>query len=260
MIAICNAKGGVGKTTTTINLASYLSAFGKKVMLVDFDPQANASSGIGINLEKSTRTIYHGILNNARVDELKTAAHIENLHVIPANQDLAGALVELVPLQGREFLLRKFLNSFRHNYDYILIDLPPSLSLLTINGLVASDEMIIPVQSEYFGLEGLSQLLHIVTLLNENLAKRLRVAGALITMYDSRERLGREVAENIRQYFPHYVYETEIPRCTALAEAPSFGKPVILHDAHAIGAKAYARLAKEVMRQELLRKAPELQD
>ena len=254
IIAVCNAKGGVGKTTTTINLASYLAAFGKRVVLIDFDPQGNSTSGIGVNPNEITKGVYHGLLGEARVDEVMVPAQIVNLRLIPANQDLAGALIELVNLKEREFLLKKFIDSFHHNYDYIIIDLPPSLSLLTINGLVASDEIIIPVQSEYFGLEGLSQLLRIIDLINKNLGQRLRVAGALLTMYDKRERLSRDVARNVREYFPYYVYETEIPRCIALAEAPSFGKPILLHDMNSIGARAYERLAKEVMNQEELRK------
>lgn len=254
VIAICNAKGGVGKTTTSISLASYLAAFGKRVVLIDVDPQANASSGIGVNPREVKKSVYHGMLGEIKPEDIIRSANFENLEIIPANADLAGALVELVGIKGREFLLRKFINRFRHNYDYVLIDLPPSLSLLTVNGLVAADEVMIPVQSEYFGLEGLSQLLNIRKLINENLGRNLKVAGALITMYDERERLAREVAQNIREYFPHYVYETHIPRCGALAEAPSFGKSVYIHDKHARGAQAYERLAKEVMRQQELKK------
>ncbi len=166
-----------------------------------------------------------------------------NYHLIPANQDLAGALVELVGLDEREFFLRKLVNRLRHEYDYIFIDLPPSLNLLTINGLVAADEILIPIQCEYYSLEGLSQILEIVGLINENLGRKINIAGGLLTMYDKREKLSREVAKEVRLHFPHYVYETEIPRSVALAEAPSFGKPIILYEPNSSGAKAYERLA-----------------
>ncbi len=250
VIAVCNAKGGVGKTTTAVNLSTYLAVLGKKVLLIDFDPQANTSSGLGHPPRLENDSIYHGILGYATIDNLLKQTTIFNHHLIPANQHLAGALVELVNLSEREYYLRKFINRIRHQYDYIFIDLPPSLNLLTVNGLVAADEVLIPIQCEYYSLEGLGQLLEIINLINQNLGQRIKVAGGLLTMYDKREKLSQEVSKNVRRHFPHHIFETEIPRCIALAEAPSFGKPIILHDPNSSGAKAYERLAKEIIGQE----------
>jgi len=251
VITICNAKGGVGKTTTAINLSAYLAALGKKILLIDFDPQANATSGLGIDPKKITDHIYHGIFGYAEIEKIIKNTLLFNYHLIPANQDLAGALVELVNLDEREFFLRKFINRLRHQYDYIFIDLPPSLNLLTLNGLVAADSVLIPIQCEYYSLEGLSQLLEIVDLINNNLGRKINIAGGLLTMYDKREHLSREVAKNVRLNFPHYVFKTEIPRCVALAEAPSFGKPIILYNPNSSGAKAYERLAREILGREI---------
>lgn len=250
VITICNAKGGVGKTTTAINLSTYLAVLGKKILLIDFDPQANATSGLGVDPKEITDNIYHGILGYSQIENLIKNTIIFNHHLIPANQHLAGALVELVNLDEREFFLRKFINRLRHQYDYVFIDLPPSLNLLTINGLVAADSVLIPIQCEYYSLEGLSQLLEIIDLINNNLGRQIKVAGALLTMYDKREHLSREVAKNVRLNFPYYVFETEIPRSVALAEAPSFGKPIILYNPNSSGAKAYERLAREIIEQE----------
>jgi len=247
VITICNAKGGVGKTTTCVSLSTYLAALGKKILLIDFDPQANATSGLGVDPKGISDTIYHGILGYSQIENLIKNTVIFNHHLIPANQHLAGALVELVNLPEREYYLRRFINRLRHQYDYVFIDLPPSLNLLTINGLVAADEVLIPIQCEYYSLEGLSQLLEIIDLINNNLGRQIKVAGALLTMYDKREKLSREVAKEVRQHFPHYVFETEIPRCVALAEAPSFGKPIILYNPSSSGAKAYERLAREIL-------------
>jgi chromosome partitioning protein len=250
VITICNAKGGVGKTTTAINLGAYLAALGKKILLIDFDPQANATSGLGLEPKKIIDHIYHAIFGYAEIGNVLKNTLLYNYHLIPANQDLAGALVELVSLDEREFFLRKLINRLRHEYDYILIDLPPSLNLLTLNGLVAADEVLIPIQCEYYSLEGLSQLLEIIDLINQNLGRQINIAGGLLTMYDKREKLSREVAWEVRKHFPHYVYETEIPRCVALAEAPSFGKPIILYNPNSSGAKAYERLAREIIGKE----------
>jgi len=251
VISICNAKGGVGKTTTAVNLSSYLAALGKKILLIDFDPQANASSGLGFPPQLEDNSIYHGIAGYATIEDLIKNTVIFNHHLIPANQHLAGALVELVNSDEREFYLRRFINRLRHQYDYVFIDLAPSLNLLTVNGLVASDEVLIPIQCEYYSLEGLGQLLETIKLINENLGQRIKVAGGLLTMYDKREHLSREVAKNVRLNFPHHVYETEIPRCVALAEAPSFSKPIILYNPNSSGAKAYERLAREVLGREI---------
>ncbi len=251
VISICNQKGGVGKTTSAINLSAYLAALGKRVLLVDFDPQANASSSLGFSLDLNEDNIYHGIFGYAPLDKLIKNTVIYNHHLIPANQHLAGALVELVNMPEREYYLRKFLNRLRHEYDYIFIDLPPSLSLLTVNGLVASDEILIPIQCEYLSLEGLGQLLSTIDLINNNLGHQVKIAGAVLTMYDKRERLSREVAKEVRLHFPYRVYETEIPRSVALAEAPSFRKPVILYNPNSSGARAYEQLAREVLSEEI---------
>jgi chromosome partitioning protein len=250
VISICNQKGGVGKTTTAINLSSYLAIMGRRALLVDFDPQANASSALGYAPLKTAVSVYHGILGEVSPEEIVKPSLLFNLHLVPAAPHLAGALVELVNVPAREYFLRKFINQLRQKYDYILIDLPPSLSLLTVNGLMASEEVLIPVQAEYYSLEGLGQLLQTIDLIKINLRHNLRVAGALLTMYDQRERLSREVEKNLRQNFPHPVFETAIPRSVALAEAPSFSKPVLLYRPDSNGALAYRRLAEEIIKQE----------
>ncbi len=249
VIAICNQKGGVGKTTTAVNLGAYLAAAGRRVLLIDFDPQANASSALGHDI-KEELSVYHGILGTVPCEQIVKPTIIFNYHLVPAAPHLAGALVELVDVPDREYFLRKFVNRLRHNYDYVLVDLPPSLSLLTVNGLVAADEVLIPVQTEYYSLEGIGQLLETVELIRNNLRHPLRVAGALVTMYDKREHLSREVSKNLRRHFPHHVFDVEIPRAVALAEAPSFSKPIILYRPDSPGATAYKRLADEIMEQE----------
>jgi chromosome partitioning protein len=250
VIAICNQKGGVGKTTTAVNLGAYLSSLGRRTLLVDFDPQANASSALGHTHSDNESSVYHGILGEVPAEQVVKPTQLFNFHYVPSAPHLAGALIELVNVPEREYFLRKFLNNLRHKYDYILVDLPPSLNLLTVNGLVASDEVLIPVQAEYYSLEGLGQILDTVNLVKENLQHPLRIAGGLITMYDKREHLSREVAKNLRRHFPHKVFETEIPRSVALAEAPSFSKPIILYRPDSPGATAYRLLAEEVIAQE----------
>jgi chromosome partitioning protein len=250
IISICNQKGGVGKTTTSVNLGSYLAALGRRVLLVDFDPQANASSALGSDPMQVEESIYHGVINAVPFERVLKPTTIFNFHFVPAAPHLAGALIEFVNLPEREYFLRKFLNRLRHQYDYIFIDLPPSLSLLTVNGLVASDEVIIPVQAEYYSLEGLGQLLQTVKMIQDNLDHRITVTGALLTMYNRNEKLSREIAKNLRQHFPHPVFKTEIPRSIALAEAPSFSKPIMLYRPDSIGAIAYKSLADELIAQE----------
>lgn len=250
VISIFNQKGGVGKTTTAMNLSAYLAIMNKKVLLVDFDSQFNATSGLGVS-HNSDETIYHALLGGKRSHEVIKPTHLTNLHLVPASQDLAGALVELVSTSEREFFLRKFVDDVRGGYDFIVVDLGPSLNLLTINGLLASDEVIIPVQCEYYSLEGVGQLVKTIELIKKNIGHDIKIGGALLTMYDKREKLSREVADEIRQNFPHYVYKTEIPRSVALAEAPSFRRPVVLYAPQSSGAVAYEELAKEVVEQEI---------
>ncbi len=249
VISIMNAKGGTGKTTTAMNLGAYLAIFNKKTLIIDFDPQFNASIGLGVTYDKE-ETIYHALLAGQAPERVIKKTYLTNLEIVPASFDLAGALVELVNLPDREFYLKNFVDRLRKNYDFIIIDLGPSLNLLTINGLVASDEVIIPIQCEYYSLEGLSQILEIIELIRNNLGVPLKIAGALLTMYDKREKLSREIAKEVRRRFPYHVFETEIPRSVALAEAPKFQKPIVLYAPQSLGALAYERLAKEIISQE----------
>ncbi|MDD4818733.1 MAG: ParA family protein [Candidatus Colwellbacteria bacterium] len=259
VIAVCNQKGGVGKTTTAVNLGAFIASIGKKVLLVDFDPQANASSALG-HIGDGHRTIYHGIVGQVEPLETIRPTQIENYHYIPSGPHLSGAMVELVNVDEREFFLKKFLDRLVASYDYVFIDLPPSLSLLTINGLLASNEVIIPVQAEYYSLEGLSQLLETIEMIKSNMSHELKVAGAVITMFDRWEQLSQEVAKNLRANFPYPVFETEIPRSVHLAEAPSFNQPISIYAPNSAGAGAYRSLANEVLRQVSLPAEPNLQN
>lgn len=248
IIAITNQKGGTGKTTTSINLASYLGSYGKKVLLLDLDPQGNASSGIGINPAEIDKNLYHVITDQAHPHETVKPTRLSNLEIISSSQDLAAATIELVNVKDREYKLLKALERVKNNYDYIIIDCPPSLGLLTINGLVATDEILIPVQCEYYALEGLGQLLNTIGLIQESLKPDLKLMGAVLTMFDKRNKLSFEVAKEVKRHFPGYVFESVIPRNVSLSEAPSYGKPIMHYDPWSKGARAYKQLAQEVMR------------
>jgi chromosome partitioning protein len=247
IIAICNQKGGVGKTTTSINLAAYLAMAGKKVMLIDLDPQANATSGIGVNKHDIQKSTYHILLEEARLVDILQKTAIDNLVLAPSNLDLTGAEVELVGALGREYRLKRALQFEKDNYDFMVIDSPPSLGLLTINGLCAADSVIIPVQCEFYALEGLTQLHNTVRLVKENLNPALVIEGVLLTMADFRTNLTKEVIQEARNHFKDKVYKTVIPRNIRLTEAPSFGKPIALYDANSLGAQKYAELSKEIL-------------
>lgn len=247
IISLVNQKGGVGKTTSAINLATYLASLGKFVLLVDLDPQGNASSGLGIDPRMAEKSLYHSMIIGEHPSKIIVKTELTGHDLIPASQDLAGAGIELVHMDNREYRLYNVLREIRTNYDYIIIDSPPSLGLLTINGLVASDEVIIPVQTEYFALEGLSQLLNTINLVRENLQPELKVMGALLTMYDKRNRLARQVIKEVQDHFPGYVFDSIIPRSVRLAEAPGFGKSILSFDSFSKGARAYKNLAKEII-------------
>lgn len=247
IISVVNQKGGVGKTTTAINLGSYLAALGKQVLLVDVDPQANATSGIGVDHHKLNDGIYDAMVGNKTIFDIVKRTVENNYYVAPATASLAGAAVELVSMEDREFRLMNLLHSVRHEYDYIIIDGPPSLGLLTINSLVAADEILIPIQSEYYALEGLSQLLETIALIQNNLKPSLRIMGAVITMYDKRNRLSELIKNELHQYFPNRVFDSVIPRNVRLAEAPSYGRTISQYDKSSAGAKAYEGLAREII-------------
>ncbi len=251
IIAIANQKGGVGKTTTAINIAASLSAAERKVLLIDIDPQANATTGLGIKVSKTQPTIYEVLLGLADInDAVVKYPELENLFVVPSHIRLVGAQVELRKngnFEKPEFLLKQRIENLRENYDYIIIDSPPSLGILTINGLVAAKTVLIPIQCEYYALEGLGQLLMTLRRIQKSLNPDLRIEGVLLTMYDPRPNLTKQVEQQIRSYFGHKVYKTVIHRNVRLAEAPSFGKPVILYDISSRGAQNYLSLAQEII-------------
>ena len=247
VIAIANQKGGVGKTTTAINLGASLAVAERKTLIVDIDPQGNATSGLGMGHDP-TPSIYEVMVEGAPLREARVEkVHFPYLDVVPANRNLVGAEVELVGKPEREQVLRRALEQVRHEYEYILIDCPPSLGLLTLNTLAAADSVLIPIQCEFYALEGLSQLLNTVRVVQRNLNQRLQIEGVLLTMHDQRLNLSRQVADEANEYFGNRVYETVIPRNVRLAEAPSFGKPIVLYDIMSQGAQSYLNLAKEVM-------------
>lgn len=257
VIAIANQKGGVGKTTTTINLAAALARKGKFVLIVDLDPQANATSGIGVDHRKLEKGVYHSLVTDHKISDIIAKTTTEGLHVAPSTIDLAGANVDLVHIDRREYRLRDALVEGRHNYDYVLIDCPPSLGLLTLNGIVAGHEILIPVQTEYYALEGLGQLLDTINLVKERLQPDISILGAVMTMYDERNRLSRSVFQELYKYFPNKIFRTVIPRNVALAEAPSYGQSIFDYDKNALGAVAYRRLADEILWQPKLERLEE---
>jgi chromosome partitioning protein len=248
VVAIANQKGGVGKTTTAVNLAASLAVAEQRTLLIDGDPQGNASSGIGLDRESAAKTVYDVLIGAAPLEDvIHRSVQFKHLDVAPATADLAAAEVELVDQPDRDRAMRKALAAVRDQYDYILIDCPPSLGLITVNMLAAADSLLIPVQCEYYALEGLSQLLNTVHLVQRGLNEGLALEGVLLTMYDARLNLSRQVAADAREYFTNQVFETVIPRNIRLAEAPSFGKPIILYDVASIGAQSYMSVAKELM-------------
>jgi len=246
-IAVVNQKGGVGKTTTAINLAAYLAEMGKFVLLVDLDPQGNATSGLGVDRDNLEFGIYEALAKQRRIHDIIFNTAHDGLRVAPATQDLAAAAIELVDVENREFQLRDLLSEVSHAYDYIIIDCPPSLGLLTINGLAAAHELLIPVQAEYYALEGLSQLLKTVELVKNNIHPDLSILGAVITMFDKRTKLSTEIMNELYKYFPDNIFRSVIPRTIKLAEAPSFGQSILHYEPRGKGAKAYERLARELI-------------
>lgn len=240
----------MGKTTTAINLACFLAAAEKKVLLVDVDPQANATSGLGIKPDKQDRTIYEVLIDGVHPVEAIQDTELTHLKVLPSDIRLVGSEIELVPIEGREHVLCRALQSIRHDYDYVIIDCPPSLGLLTLNGLTAADSILIPIQCEYYALEGISQLLNTVRLVQKHLNNSLEIEGVLLTMFDSRLNLSKQVTEDVQKFFEGKVYQTVIYRNVKLSEAPSFGKPIIFYDITSRGAENYLSLAQEIIENE----------
>lgn len=250
IISVTNQKGGVGKTTSCVNLASYVANAGNKVLLIDMDPQGNACSSVGVEVEKGQPSVYEILLNEATVKQATYKSVQENLDVIPSNVDLAGAEVDLVYVENRENILKSALAEIKDAYDFIFIDCPPSLGLLTVNALTASTSIIIPIQCEYFALVGLGQLMNTVRLIKKHLNPAIEIEGVLLTMKDNRSNLVAQVSQEIKKYFDQKVYETYIPRNIRLAESPSHGKPILLYDPKSKGANAYKTLAEEFLRKQ----------
>ncbi len=247
VVAIANQKGGVGKTTTAVNLSTILAKKGKKVLMIDTDPQGNATSGLGIN-KNVNFSVYDVIINDIEIDNTVQQTNIKNLEVCPSNINLAGAEVELVSMMSREQRLKEKIDNQKDKYDYIIIDCPPSLGLITLNAFTAADSVLIPVQCEYYALEGLGQLLNTINLVKKHLNKELKIEGALLTMFDIRTNLSNQVVQEVNSYFENKVYKTVIPRNVKLSEAPSYGMPISVYDAKSKGAKAYDKFVKEFLK------------
>ncbi len=248
IISFSNQKGGVGKTTTCVNMAAYLAREGRKVLLIDLDPQGNATTGLGFSKGALKKSVYNVLIEEEAVKDNVLDTELENLKILPANIDLAGAEVELVYKKNREKVLKEALEKVKSQYDYLLIDCPPSLGLITINALAAADSVVIPIQSEYYALEGLSQLMNSISLVRQHLNKSLKVEGVVLTMYDGRSIISRQIAAEIKKFFTKKLYEIVIPRNVRLSEAPSHGKPILLHDPKCAGARAYSALTEEFLK------------
>ncbi len=250
IVSFSNQKGGVGKTTTCVNMAAYIASTGKKVLLIDIDPQGNATTGLGFSKSTLKKSVYNVLIDDEKVSDNILQTELTGLDVLPSNIDLAGAEVELVYKRSREKVLKNALEEVRSNYDYIFIDCPPSLGLLTINSLAASDSIIIPIQSEYYALEGLSQLMNSITLVKQHLNPNLDVDGVVLTMYDSRSLISKQIAEEIKKFFTKRLFEIVVPRNVRLVEASSYGRPIMMHDPKCTGARAYKALTMEYLSRE----------
>ncbi len=248
IIAITNQKGGVGKTTTSINLSAAIAETGKKVLVIDMDPQGNTTSGFGVNKNELENTVYELILEECSLQEAIIKNVAENVSLLPSNVNLAGAEVDLLDRDDKSFILKKEMDYIADEYDYVIIDCPPSLNMLTINAMTTANRVIVPIQCEYYALEGVSQLIHTINLVRERLNPDLNIDGVVFTMYDGRTNLSQQVVENVKENLNHHIYNTLIPRNIRLAEAPSYGQPITVYDSKSAGAEAYRELAKEVIK------------